>query len=118
MPTLSRIAPELPVLDLQEATRYYENSLGFHPAIEYDGYAIVERDDTAIHLFLSGQGEHSPVGIHIFTGELESLHAELKERGARISQDIERKPWGNRDFRVTDPAGNTIKFTEALVDDA
>jgi len=36
------------------------------------------------------------------------------ERGTCLSQDIVRKPWGNRDFRVQDAFGNEIKFTEPL----
>jgi uncharacterized glyoxalase superfamily protein PhnB len=114
MPTLNRVAPELPVPDLREAIGYYERNLGFALAMEHHGYAIVERDRVAIHLFLDTGKEHSPVGIHIFTDQIEELYAELKGSGARISQEIERKPWGNRDFRVTDPAGNVIKFTEPL----
>jgi uncharacterized glyoxalase superfamily protein PhnB len=78
-------------------------------------YAIVERDGVAIHLFQDGIGAHSPMSMHIFTHQLDELHTELLERGARISQEIIRKPWGNRDFRVGDQSGNELKFTESLV---
>jgi uncharacterized glyoxalase superfamily protein PhnB len=119
MVKLSRIAPELPVSNLKESIRYYEQKLGFRLAMEMPGgnYAIVERDDIAIHLFQDDAQRPSPVGIHIFTEDLEALHTELKNRGARISQEILRKPWGNRDFRVTDDSGNEIKFTEPLSSD-
>ena len=53
------------------------------------------------------------VAVHIFTPDLEDLHAELQSSGALISQGIIRKPWGNRDFRVKDASGNELKFTEA-----
>jgi hypothetical protein len=80
-------------------------------------YAIVERDDIAIHLFEDETHSRSPVGMHIFTDQLDELHAELRRRGARVSQDIVRKPWGNRDFRVSDSSGNEIKFTEPVRDE-
>jgi uncharacterized glyoxalase superfamily protein PhnB len=76
----------------------------------------VERDDIAIHLFRDDSRSRSPVGVHIFTQQLDELHAELERRGARLSQPIVRKPWGNRDFRVNDHSGNEIKFTEPLSD--
>lgn len=116
MPKLTRIAPELPVSNLREAVEYYERQLGFQIAMEMPGgdYAIVERDGIAIHLFEDDAGSHSPGGVHIFTADLDELHAELLQRGARMSQGIERKPWGNRDFRVKDTSGNEIKFTEPL----
>lgn len=117
MAKLSRIAPEIPVSDLRGSIEYYEKKLGFRVAMEMPAgdYAIVERDDVAIHLFQ--EGSHSPVGFHIFTGQLDELHAELEQRGARLTQAIEHKPWGNRDFRAADPSGNEIKFTEPLSDD-
>jgi predicted enzyme related to lactoylglutathione lyase len=116
MVKLSRIAPELPVSDLKQSVKYYQQKLGFRVAVEMPGgnYAILERDDIAIHLFQDDPQRSSPVAIHIFTEDLEALHTELKSRGARISQEILRKPWGNRDFRVSDVSGNEIKFTEPL----
>ena len=114
MVKLSRIAPEIPVSDLRGSIAYYEQKLGFQVVMEMPGgdYAIVERDEVAIHLFADGQ--HSPVGVHVFTHPLEELYAELEQRGARLTQAIESKPWGNRDFRAADPSGNQIKFTEPL----
>ena len=111
---LSRIAPEIPVSDLEEAVEFYEQRLGFRVAMQMPdrGYAIVERDDIAIHLFQDDTHNHSRIGIHIFTESLDALHAELQARGAHLSQGITLKPWGNRDFRVNDNSGNEIKFTE------
>jgi uncharacterized glyoxalase superfamily protein PhnB len=111
---LTRIAPELPVSSLGGAIEQYEQMLGFHLAMlmPQGNYAIVERDDIAIHLFQDDSQKHSPAGIHIFTSDLDALYAEFERRGACLTQAIARKPWGNRDFRVDDGFGNEIKFTE------
>ncbi len=113
MPRLSRIAPELPAGNLRAALDFYEHKLGFRVAMEMPSgdYAIVERDGVAIHLFPDGARKHSPVGVHVFTPDLEELRDDLVSRGTRLSQDILRKPWGTRDFRVKDEFGNEIKFT-------
>lgn len=115
---LLRIAPELPVRNLQNSLGYYQDRLGFEVALEMPSgdYAVVERDDIAVHLFERNGGSAAPMAIHIFVEDLEGLHEELMGRGADIIQGIERKPWGNRDFRVRDDAGNEIKFTEPLED--
>jgi uncharacterized glyoxalase superfamily protein PhnB len=120
MARLSRIAPEIPVSNLREAIEYYERKLGFRVAMEMPvgDYAIVERDDLALHLFQDDTRSHSPVGLHIFTHELEQLREEIVQRGTRLSQEIMQQPWGNRDFRVTDDWGNEIKFTEPLLETA
>jgi uncharacterized glyoxalase superfamily protein PhnB len=116
MPWLSRIAPELPVTDLKGAIKYYGEILGFRLVADFraGAYAIVERDDVAIHLFEDAARRPSPVGIHIFTNGLHELQAELLSRGAQLSQTIIVKPWGNRDLRVNDPFGNELKFTEPV----
>ena len=112
MAKLSRIAPEMPASDLASALEYYEQRMGFRLAMRMTDYAIVERDGVAIHLFEDGARKHSPVGLHIFTEDLDELFAELRDSGALITQTIEKKPWGNREFRVKDDFGNEIKFTE------
>ena len=119
MARLTRVAPELPTANLQKALAYFEQKLGFRVAMQMPdrSYAIVERDGVAIHLFQDGAEKHSPVGIHIFTGDLEALYAEFQQSGVIFSQEIVRKPWGNRDFRVRDEFGNEIKFTEPLEDE-
>ena len=116
MAKLSRIAPELPVTDLTEAIQHYERELGFSCVMRMPqgDYAIVERDEVTIHLFQDKTRSCTPVGIHIFTADLDALYAELQQRGARLSQTIQHKPWGNRDFRLTDGFGNEIKFTEPV----
>ncbi|HYM77478.1 MAG TPA: VOC family protein [Candidatus Dormibacteraeota bacterium] len=116
MVNLSRIAPEIPVSNLKGSIEYYEQKLGFRVVMQMsDGaYAIVERDDVAIHLFEDNAQSSLRIGIHIFTQDLETLHAELQQRGALVCQGIVRKPWGNRDFRVRDESGNILKFTEPL----
>jgi uncharacterized glyoxalase superfamily protein PhnB len=115
---LRRIAPELPVGNLQSSLEYYREKLGFNVALEMPSgdYAVVERDDIAIHLFQRDGKSAGSIAIHVFVDDLEGLQAELSGRGAQITQPIERKPWGNRDFRVRDDAGNELKFTEPLED--
>jgi uncharacterized glyoxalase superfamily protein PhnB len=66
----------------------------------------------AIHLFADAERKQTPVGIHIFTPDLDELFAELEARGEKIVQPIEHKPWGNREFRVEDEFGNELKLTE------
>ena len=114
MATLSRIAPEIPVIDLKKALDYYREKLGFELAAlsPTKDYAVVERDGIAIHLFERTASPFEPAGVHVFTHQLEELQTELRRRGATICQEITCQPWGNRDFRVEDCAGNILKFTE------
>ncbi len=77
----------------------------------------MERDGIALHLFEDTLHRSAPLGIHLFTADLAELYEEFAARGILFSQKIERKPWGNRDFRIKDDFGNELKFTEPLLDD-
>jgi uncharacterized glyoxalase superfamily protein PhnB len=116
MANLTRVAPELPVTNMAQALHHYEKQLGFDVVMTMPAgdYAIVERDDVALHLYEDASGRSAPVSIHIFANGLDDLEAELHSRGATVTQPIARQPWGTRDFRVVDPSGNAIKFTEPL----
>jgi uncharacterized glyoxalase superfamily protein PhnB len=116
MSRLARIAPELPVANLRRSVEYYRDRLGFQNVMTTPGkdYAVMERDDVAVHLYQDDAGRHTAGSIHIFTAGLDELLAELISRGARVKQGIVRQPWGNRDFRVQDDSGNELKFTEPL----
>jgi uncharacterized glyoxalase superfamily protein PhnB len=118
MARLSRIAPELPATNLPAAIAFYDR-LGFALASQTPqrDYAIVERDGIALHLFDDKVHRSAPIGVHIFSHDLAGLFEEFADRGVAFSQEIERKPWGNRDFRVKDEFGNELKFTEPLVDE-
>ncbi len=113
MPRLQRIAPELPASNLPAAILFYER-LGFSLASQTPqrDYAIVQRDGIALHLFEDKQHRSAPMAVHIFTHDLHELFEEFERGGVRIAQKIERKPWGNRDFRIKDEFGNDLKFTE------
>lgn len=118
MARLARIAPELPASNLPAAIAFYEQ-LGFALTSHTPqrDYAIVERDGIALHLFEDRVRRSAPMGVHLFTPELVELFEEYAGRGIPFAQKIERKPWGNRDFRIRDDFGNELKFTEPLEDD-
>ena len=86
MPGLLRIAPELPVAEVRASIACYE----------------------------AGGARVAGVGIHVFTEGLDALFVELQQRGAIVKQAIVRRPWGNRNFRVTGESGNELKFAEPL----
>lgn len=115
---LHRAAPELPVRDMVTAIGWYGTTLGFRTAMTMpDGdYAVVERDGVALHLYVDANAP--PVACHIFAGGIEALEAEFEDRGVQIRQRLEQKPWSNRDFRLLDPFGNELKFTESKVEAA
>ena len=46
----------------------------------------------------------------IFAADIDATYAELRSRGARIVEPLEKKPWGLRQFTVEDIDGNRFYF--------
>ena len=118
---LTGIAPQFLVDDLERATAYYRDQLGFEVEFVYESfYASVTRDGFAIHLKCAPksaadreqrkQNEH--LDAYIAVCGIRELFIELRTRGAKMLKALEERPWGCVDFYVEDPDGNILCFSE------
>lgn len=99
--------PELPVADVEAAQRYYRDALGFTIGwLSQDGeIGAVSRDGIAVFL-RRRTGPFEPAVHWIFAAALDETYDELQSCGARITEPLEAKPWGLRQFTVEDLDGN------------
>ncbi len=119
---ISAIVPQFLVDDLDRATAYYCDQLGFEIDFRYeDFYASVSRDGFAIHLKCGPKSpadrEHRKQNEHldayVSVSGVRILFAELQGRGIRVLKTLEERPWGCVDFYVEDPDGNTLRFQQS-----
>lgn len=113
---------ELFVTDVPESIRLYE-ALGFSLAQQKpDGYATMRSADTVVALSpvpwwlplrVVGVLRRPPIGTEIvfYTDQLEALREQLLAAGYQPGA-IAVQPWGDRDFRLTDPDGYYIRVSE------
>jgi predicted enzyme related to lactoylglutathione lyase len=103
--------PELPVEDVERAQLHYRDALGFEIGWLYPGASIgaVSRENAVI-FFRKRVRPFEPVSHWVFAAEIESTYDELRARGARIVEPLEKKPWGLRQFTVEDIDGNRFYF--------
>ena len=109
--TFGRPTPELPVVDVERAQQHYRDALGFEIGWLYPGGDIgaVSRDNAAI--FFRRRARPFEPAVHwIFAADIDSTYEELRSRGARIVEPLEKKPWGLRQFTVEDIDGNRFYF--------
>jgi uncharacterized glyoxalase superfamily protein PhnB len=109
--TLAHPTPELPVEDVERAQQHYRDALGFEIGWLYPGSDIgaVSRDDVAI--FFRRRGRPFEPAVHwVFAADIDATYDELRSRGARIVEPLEKKPWGLRQFTVEDIDGNRFYF--------
>jgi catechol 2,3-dioxygenase-like lactoylglutathione lyase family enzyme len=130
---LSRTVPALPVRDVSAAAADYRDRFGFEVRLESDRFAVLVRDDAAIHLwgavdedwrsrddladrpicsgaesFLAGTGS-----CRIEVSDVDALYGELRGRG--VLHDVSREgvtstDYGSREFATVDCDGNLLTF--------
>ena len=111
MSPIGQLVPELPVADVERAQQHYKDVLGFEIGWLYPGKEIgsVSRHGVVI-FFRKRKPPFEPVIHWVFADDLDALYQELNSLGANIVDPLERKPWGLRQFTVSDLDGNLFYF--------
>ena len=99
-----QINPHFVVRDVVEAAEYYRDVFGFKIMGYYwdpPVFAIVGRDDVVIQFGRIDRGEtvapnrtrrDEALDAYIWVNDLDALHGELKEKGAKIVDAPKRQP--------------------------
>ena len=103
------------VRDMTKSVEHYCNALGFAVTFQYGDpifYTCLCRDEVAPHLLSAQETKRLPGNgaVCVFVKDVDSLHAELAARGAKVIKPPENYDYGMRDFDVTDPDGNQLTF--------
>ena len=114
---LSHASPIFPVDNPLSTAEYYRDILGFSIAFQWDEpptYLVVNRDDVVSIHFSKKEDNFVPskahVALSIFVHDIDQLYKEYQKSGANITNPIGDRPWGMRDFDVTDPNGFILSF--------
>jgi len=117
--------PQVFVSDLEAASAFYVNQLGFKLVFSYGEppfYAQIARDGGRLNLrrdsgpvFDSGFRSREPDALSAtFTlDDAKPLFLEFQKAGVAFHQTLRTEPWGARTFIVQDVDGNLIAFAGA-----
>jgi len=118
-----RSNPVFPVEDVSAAIEWYRKHFSFEPTVVNPPhgepvYATLWRDGVSIHLLRSDHAPHglsSPVQAQFWIDEgLDELFETVKALGVRILDSPAERPWGHRDFMVSDPDQNLVWITTPI----
>ncbi len=121
MSTFQTIEPILSVRDMVESIYFWTN-LGFEAMIADDHladrarYVVMAREGLRVHLQRSVLGTRTqPGSVHLrivveHLDALDALYAEWLPLGV-ISNPLEARPWGAREFGLCSPDGTVFCFT-------
>ena len=116
----NRLNAFIPVRDIRETLDYYKNTLRFSEEWTMGTDGGLCRDD--LRLIFCQDPEYT---AHInndtysfvliwFVDNVDDIYLEYKEKGIPITNDIENKPWGIREFTIRDINGYNIRISEAI----
>jgi predicted enzyme related to lactoylglutathione lyase len=103
----------LHVPDVQAAATFYRDRLGFTWDFGDESYAVVWRDNSAIHFMHDAA---APTGVHLFQWirDIDAYHREIVGRGATVTSAPANQPYGVREFHVQDLNGVRIVFGQDI----
>ncbi|MEW6129367.1 MAG: hypothetical protein AB1757_20170 [Acidobacteriota bacterium] len=113
---LTKSIPVLAALDLAKTLEFYAERLKFTPHIQTNDYAGVKRDGIEIHFWLCNDRHIAEnTGCRIQVTNVEPLYAEYQAAEViHPNGALAEKPWGFREFAISDCNGNLITFAEPL----
>ncbi len=117
---IRQVAPVFFTLDIPRTVAYYEDKLGFRCLGKWQDpplYAIVARDEQAIHFRCAGPPTANPekytdelLDAYIFVEDADALYAEYAARGVEFARGLGNMPWRSREFVVKDCDGRLLAF--------
>ena len=118
MPTLSQVAPRLPVRDLGRTIDFYSGRLGFGVNVLWPKtnptFAILRRDSTSVGFFEPTEHQTGRIGyaeLYIEVTDSLALYDSIKSN-VPIEWGPEFYSYGRREFSLRDPNGYLVIFTE------
>jgi len=104
------VTPQLPVSDVRETQAYYRDVLGFKIAwIWREEYGAVYNGRTEIY-FTREEGEIQPSCCFVRVENADRVLEAYRERGVKITEEIESHPWGMREFSIEDNNGHRFRI--------
>lgn len=114
-----KLVPVFHCPDMQKALHFYTNILDFelsYPDSEADPVLLIKKGEVEIQLSIFDGGQNT--AVNIWVDEVDLLFAKYLERGldtswkknSPVHQGPVDQTWGMREFYVTDPNGNTLRY--------
>lgn len=117
---IKSVSPILSVTDLAQSIDFYRHVLGFDLAWSWGeppDIAAVCRD--SVEIMLIQRADAKPAGaahISLVVSGIDEYYSALVDSGVTVVVPIGDRPYGMRDFRISDPSGNGLSFGQVIAD--
>lgn len=107
--------PVLASLDIERSVRFFVTHFDFAAQhVEHGVYGVVTRDDVALHFWAcSDRHIAENTSCRFRVDHVDALYARCNLAGiVHPNAPLDDKPWGAREFAITDPDGNLVWFSQ------
>lgn len=121
---IRQIAPQFFSTDIPRTLAWYREKLGFECLGTWQDppvYAIVARDEQAIHLRCADPCPVTPdkyddelLDAYLHVEDADALYAEYAAKGVEFTRQLGDMPWHSREFVVRDCDGRLLAFGSSL----
>lgn len=134
---MKKAIPALPVVDIANAVKFYEERFGFKSGYHDQGFAKLLRDEVELHLWASCDKGWKYRSIFLFlkpiwsgaesflagtsscrieVENIDVLYNEYKTQGVLYNKEtvVEKTTWGTREFPTLDLHCNLLTFYEPV----
>ncbi|AFK03874.1 Glyoxalase/bleomycin resistance protein/dioxygenase [Emticicia oligotrophica DSM 17448] len=113
---ISIAIPKLPFIEKQQTIDFYVNQLGFSLISDYGEYFIIKKDNAELHFFhhpqLKPAASHFMIYLRIDKG-IDEFYQNLLSKKVSMITPLETKPWGQKEFALTDTNSTLLTFGES-----
>jgi len=129
MTTFTSVTPNLIVQDIDRATKFYRDVLGFSIKttvpdtapfvfvwLERDGVPVFLNERAAVEKDLPGSGTRTPGGtatLFFVLSDVDDYHASVSPR-AKVIMPLKTQFYGMREFAIEDPDGHILTFAQRV----
>ena len=107
---LTDATPVLASLDFDETITFY-GKLGFALRVRTPDYLILQRDGISIHFWACSERHVAEnTGAYLTTADADALYADFAKEIHKGLRAPETRPWGIREFTLTDTHGNQLRI--------
>jgi catechol 2,3-dioxygenase-like lactoylglutathione lyase family enzyme len=118
-----KMIPLFRCTDMMESIRFYTQILDFElfgAVTEEDWVAPLRNGDAALLLTRLEGDQKLGISVNVLVTDVDALFVKYSSRGLdqshRTESPVHLRPtnqsWGSREFYVTDPDGNTLRFVQ------
>ena len=116
------VIPQLRINSAVHSLKFYVEGLGFAVDWEHQfepGYPLfIQVTRSGQTIFLTEHAGDCQVGgaVYFIVPDADACFSELTSRGITATNPPTNTPWGTREFVVTDPDGNRLRFASDLAE--